>query len=117
MDFESAIDAHSKWKVRLRAVIAGEDKLNPALVGAEDHCDLGRWIHGEGMKYSNSAFYKALRTEHAHFHKCAAEVVSKSNAGDRPAAEALMGAGGGFSRASQATISAIRKMKSEFKAG
>ncbi len=117
MDFDSAIDVHSKWKVRLRAVIAGNDKLDPARISTDDSCDLGCWIHGEGKKFANSPLYTVLRAEHARFHQCAAKVVSESNSGNRAAAEALMAAGGEFARASQATVSAIRKMKSEFPTG
>ena len=113
MNFDEAVSAHTKWKVRLRMVLNGTEKADAAVVSKDNQCDLGKWIHGEGSKHAGLPSYKALLAEHAHFHKCAAEVVAKANAGNKAAAEALLGTDGSFSHASNATIKAILKMKTE----
>jgi hypothetical protein len=113
MNFDDAINAHTKWKVRLRMCIDGTEKLDPAVVCKDNQCDLGKWIYGEGAKYNKAASYSTLKAEHANFHKCAADVVTKANAGKKAEAEALLGPTGNFAKASQATVSAIMKMKKE----
>lgn len=113
MNFDEAINAHTKWKVRLRMVIEGTEKLDPAVVCKDNQCDLGKWIYGDGAKYNRLVSYGILKSEHAHFHQCAAAIVTKANAGNRTAAEAMLGPTGDFAKASQATVAAIMKMKKE----
>jgi hypothetical protein len=45
-----AIEAHLTWKQRLLDALDGsESKLpNPLIIGLDDHCELGQWLHNEG---------------------------------------------------------------------
>jgi hypothetical protein len=113
MNFDEAVSAHIKWKVRLRMCIDESEKLEPAVVCKDDQCELGKWIYGDGQIYKNALSYEPLRNEHARFHRCAGDVVRKVNAGDKSGAEQLLGAEGEFAQASQATIDAIMRMKRE----
>src|SRR5690349_17091669 len=113
MDFDQAVEAHVKWKTRLRMFInGGGEKLDTATVSKDNVCPLGQWIYGEGAKHRNLAAYKLLQAEHANFHKCAGQVVDKSVSGDKKAAESLLESGA-FRSASAQTVTAILQMKKE----
>ena len=78
LNFKTAIEAHLKWKARLRAVIDGtsEEKLDPQIVGMDNQCVLGKWLHGAGGdKFGAYPRFKTLCTEHAKFHRSAAAVM------------------------------------------
>lgn len=114
MNFDDAVTAHTKWKIRLRAVIDGQgEKLDSAVVAKDDQCDLGRWIHGAGATNKHHDSYRKLKDAHARFHQCASKVVTLANQGKKTEAETLMGATGEFAKLSSETITAIRVMKRE----
>jgi hypothetical protein len=96
LNFQSAIDAHIKWKLRLADVIAGrsQEKLEVATVCRDDQCVLGKWIHGPGgNKYGRSDVFTELRDTHAYFHKCAAHVLGEAQKGNRDQAQKLLDGG------------------------
>jgi hypothetical protein len=96
LNFQGAIDAHIKWKLRLSDIIAGrsQEKLEVATVCRDDQCVLGKWIHGSGkVNYGNSAAFSELRETHAHFHKCAANVLDEALKGNRERAQQLLSGG------------------------
>lgn len=113
MNFDDAILAHIKWKVRLNKFIdgAGSERLESRAVCRDDLCELGKWIYGEGARYESLPQYLELVRTHANFHLCAAEVVSKVDAGDVAGAKALMG--GPVALASRETVTAIMGLKNE----
>ncbi len=112
MDFDQAIDAHVRWKVRLRTFMGGKgEKLESATVARDSACDLGKWIYSEaGRNRSNPAF-EALRKEHANFHRCAAAVVKSVEDGRKDAAASMIEAGSAFADASMKTVNAIRTLR------
>ena len=89
--FFLAIEAHTKWKIRLQRHLDGtsQEVLDPAVICKDDQCVLGKWIYGDGRGFSSLAHYEELRTTHAEFHKCAAEIVRKTDAGKKGEATAL----------------------------
>ena len=113
MNFEDAIAAHIKWKVRLSQFIDGTsaEKLSSAVVCKDNMCDLGKWIYGDGAKYKTAPHYQNLVKKHANFHICAADVVKKVETGDKAGAKALLGAS--FATASKETVAAIMELKKE----
>lgn len=112
MNFDDAVSAHTKWKIRLRANLDGSgEKLDAAMVARDDACDLGKWIHGDGSRFKALPEHQALRAAHAKFHKCASEVVARNSKGQKAEAEKLMANGGEFSRHSTETVSAIMAMQ------
>ena len=83
LDFAGAISAHGKWRQRLLDFVAGNsEQLDPAVVGRDDQCALGCWIHGDGRALRGNGQYVDLKTEHAAFHRCAAEVILMQMTGD-----------------------------------
>ena len=113
MNFDDAIAAHIKWKVRLTQFIDGTsaEKLQSATVCKDNLCDLGKWIYGEGVKYKPLPHYQDLVKKHANFHICAADVVKKVEGGDKPGAKTSLG--GPFANASKETVTAIMELKKE----
>ena len=89
--FYSAVEAHIKWKIRLQKHLDGtsEEKLNPDVICLDNQCTLGQWIYGDGQEYKNMEAYEELRSTHADFHKCASEVVRKTDEGEKKEAETI----------------------------
>lgn len=111
MNFDDAIAAHVRWKIRLHTFIAGREELDEATVRRDDQCDLGRWIHGEGRGHSSCTEYGKLVDEHARFHHVAADVVKLTKAGRVDEARAMLEFGTEFANRSSAVVSAIVQIR------
>lgn len=111
MDFDQAIKAHSAWKQKLANYIEEPDgSLDAAVVGRDDRCPLGQWLHGEG-RHETSATLHDLVAAHAGFHQCAGDLVARINAGDRVDPVRSLGDGSEFARRSLECITLIVSMK------
>ena len=117
MNFEEAITAHSQWKIRLQGVIAGtvKDLPDPQVVGVDNKCPLGQWIHGEAKAFAKLPEYGELVKEHAEFHRCAAEVLRTFAAGQADLAKTMVDTGD-FHAVSLRTINAIRHLRKKVQA-
>lgn len=114
MNFDEAIKAHSDWKLKLSTYLNKPDgSLKAGEAELDNKCALGQWIHGEGGKYSTQPEYSTLKTEHAHFHKCAGSVIRKADSGQKVAEEVALGSKSEFAAASSAVVMAIMKMKAK----
>ncbi|WP_035384565.1 CZB domain-containing protein [Ferriphaselus sp. R-1] len=116
LNFKTAIDAHMKWKLRLSAVIDGTstETLDPDVIGRDDQCVLGKWIHGEGgRRYEDSMLFEKLRDDHATFHRCAANVLREALTGDKEQARVMLTTGD-YSRASMHVTSALAKLYARY---
>lgn len=83
MNFLEIISAHVRWKQRLLAYIENKaEPLDPAVIGRDNQCQLGKWIYGEGQAYREAEHFEKVRVTHATFHKHAAAVVTFVNRGD-----------------------------------
>jgi hypothetical protein len=113
MNFDDAIAAHIKWKVRLNQFIDGTsaEKLSSATICKDNLCDLGKWIYSEGAQYKSKGQYQDLVKKHANFHVCAADVVKKVESNDKAGAKTALG--GAFASASKETVTAIMELKKE----
>jgi hypothetical protein len=112
MNFDEAINVHSAWKQKLNTYLAKPDhSLKVADVEADNKCALGQWMQGEGQKHSALPEFSKLRTDHARFHKAAAAVVKKADAGEKVAGETALGAHSEFATASTAVVAAIMALK------
>ena len=93
INISDAINAHMKWKRRLQNYLDGtsEEKLYADVIGMDNQCVLGKWIHGTGMNhFRNDEGFAKLRSDHASFHLIAGEVVRKVQANDKAGAVALI---------------------------
>ncbi len=112
MNFDGAISAHTQWKAKLASYLLKPDhSLSPATVGAHNGCELGKWLDGEGRKYSSLPEYSALVSDHTRFHKAAAEIIKKADAGQKVTEEVALGAKSDFADASSAVVKSLMAMK------
>lgn len=107
---DKAMTAHNAWKTRLQDAIEGGAVPDEAVVRADDRCDLGKWIHGEGGQYGSLTEFQETREAHARFHLAAAEVIKMIKGGKRAEASQDL-EHGVFSKASNAVMMAIMKLK------
>lgn len=114
MNIDEAISAHAKWKMKLSSYISKPDhSLQASAVGTDNGCDLGKWLHGEGKKYSRIPEYAKLISDHARFHETAAEIVRKANSGQKVTDEVALGSKSKFAAASSAVVMSLMAMKSK----
>lgn len=112
MDFDEAIKAHSSWKMKLSTYLRKPDgSLKASEIQLDSKCALGQWIYGEGAKWSSHPEFATLKTEHAKFHKAAAQVVIKADSGQDTSQETSLGANSEFASASSAVVSAIMAIR------
>jgi len=114
MTFDDAIQAHAQWRLRLIRYLEtqGEsESLDPALVGADNRCALGQWIHGEEKAIHGALpeFQELVRL-HATFHQKAAGVVNLAKAGQYAQGLQAVDADSEFQKASLEVITAIRRL-------
>lgn len=114
-DFLStAITAHALWKDELKTAIDQGRLPDLATVGADDRCDLGRWIYAEGKVHQNLDEYQNLRSLHAHFHLTAGNVVELIAKGDNISARTEIESGT-FAAATVKVIIAITKLQEKLR--
>lgn len=112
LSFEDAVHLHSEWKRKLHEYARNpDDSLNVAEVAANDRCKLGKWIRGEGRKYSDYPEFARLAAEHTRLHTSAAEIVRRANCGEDVSGDFALGVGSEFSLASSAVVLALMDMK------
>lgn len=112
MNFDEAIGAHSTWKTKLSKYLQKPDgSLHAADIGPDDKCELGKWIAAEGNKLSKLPEFRSLKQEHTRFHKAAADVVRRADAGENVKDDVVLGAHSEFGGASSAVVQALMHMK------
>lgn len=112
LNFKSAVDAHMRWKIRLETYIngtSGED-LKVEVVGRDDQCPLGKWIYSQGGgRFGYSETFFDMKAHHAHFHRCAGEVLAAAQAGEKDKAMRLLQQGD-YVRASERVKKLLAKL-------
>jgi hypothetical protein len=112
LDFKSAVDAHMKWKVRLDAYINGTstETLNVDTICRDDQCPLGKWIYSRGVtEFGYSETFFDMKAHHAHFHRCAGDVLRAAQAGEKEKALHLLHQGD-YVRASERVKKLLAKL-------
>lgn len=113
MDFDSAIEAHVKWKMMLRAYLGGSGSFDTSEVERDDRCELGVWIHGEGCAFQEMGEYSDLRAKHVELHKLTAQIIRLVDEGKAEEAEAQIDGSGRYSQLSTEIVTAIRAMRTK----
>lgn len=92
MDFSSAIQAHTDWKLRLLSYCRGtlREKPDCGTLQKDNVCALGQWLHGDSRAHSSDPLLNDLVGTHAAFHRCAATVAKMVENGQRADAEAAL---------------------------
>jgi hypothetical protein len=78
-----------------------------AEVAANDQCDFGKWLNGEGKGLLDGASYQQIHKLHTEFHKIAGEVVRKVERGDVAGGKAAIEKTGEFGKASAVLTAAM----------
>ena len=108
MEVMQAISAHIKFTRMVSSYVLRPDRsLEPSQVGASDRCDLGKWINGEGRRYSEMPDFSALVANHARYHRAAAEIVSRADAGQAKVQETELDSTSEFADASTGVVRAL----------
>ncbi len=111
MDFDEAIQVHAAWKIKLSAYLRKADgSLNSGEVRSDNRCALGQWLYGEGRKHASTLEYQTLISEHAKFHRAAADVIDKANKGAANA-NAMLNFSSDYGIASRNVVTAIMQLK------
>lgn len=113
LNFQDAIQAHLKWKARLKNYVegVGNETLDSKVVCRDDQCQLGKWIHGPGSAHAQVPAYSRLKVEHAAFHKAAAEVIVAVQKGDAFSLT-LLEEGSEFDRRTRSTVACLQDLQS-----
>lgn len=112
MNFDDAIKAHSNWKIRLKRYISNPDgSIDVSKTSRDDVCELGQWLKGDGKKLAANPTYQQLVSEHAKFHKCAADIVARCDKGENVQEEMSLGSSSDFSKHSMNVVSCITSLK------
>ena len=78
---DSAIQAHGKWKMRLKDMIEGKSPdFDIVKAGTDNNCEFGKWLYGDAIDDNDrkSGYYDKVKTLHADFHKSVKEVAVAS---------------------------------------
>lgn len=114
MDLSAATQAHSEWKVKLRVAISRKEKLDAAMISADNCCGFGKWLHGEAKgQYASLKSYANCVQRHAAFHREAGAVAGVINAGNYVKAAQMLEAETTYAQASVAVVTAIMGLKKE----
>lgn len=114
MDLKQAIDKHAEWKVKFRSAISKHESMDVSTISKDDCCDLGRWLHGDGMKrHGKLDSFKQCVTKHAAFHVEAGKVAQTINAKKYDDAEKMLSSGTPYTSASTSVGAAILQLKKE----
>lgn len=112
MDLDSAFRKHGGWIEEFCTAIFNQDTLDVAVYQNDNHCELGKWLYGEGkIKYGEFNAYADLVASHAAFHKVAGSIVQAINAKNYKLAEELLGENSQYATASQKVHAAILNLK------
>jgi len=92
MNFSSAIQAHTNWKLRLYGNCrnSSKDVIDISTLGKDNACELGKWLHGDAQQHTSDPQFGELISSHAAFHRSAASVAAMIEGGKRTEAEALL---------------------------
>lgn len=86
-------ESHVLWRAQLKQQIEGatDEAWTVESACLDDQCDLGRWLHAEGMTlFGDMPTFLHLLKEHREFHYQAAMVLSRCENGSWVEAEALL---------------------------
>lgn len=112
MNFDDAVKAHSAWKMKLSGYIRNPDgSLDPKAIQPDNLCDLGKWIYQSASDHADLEEYKKLKECHAKFHKCAADIVTRADKGEKLTDEIALGSNSDYAKLSLEVVGLIMTMK------
>jgi methyl-accepting chemotaxis protein len=117
MDLTKASQSHAEWKIKLRMAIARKEQIDAMSLAADNCCQLGKWLHGEGkVSHGRATVFTVLVKRHAAFHKEAGAVAQAINQGLYDKATKMLDSGTPYALATSAVGAAILGLKKELAA-
>jgi methyl-accepting chemotaxis protein len=116
VNWDDAVKAHAAWKMKLLDYIRDPSKkLDPAVVGVDNRCPLGQWLHGDAKaKLGGVPEFETLVAEHARFHRAVGCAVEEVNAGKVLNDQAVLGWESEYAASSRSVVTAITTLKRKF---
>lgn len=112
MEFQHHASQHSQIREMLSAAIVEQASVDGLLLRSPCHCEVGRWLGGEGARrWAGHHAFLGLNEAHREFHACAGQVAELINGGDYVEAQRALRSGSRFSLALADLASAFRRMK------
>lgn len=72
LHFQEAVLQHHKWLEELRSCLLGDGcDLRAEEILRDDHCVIGRWLHGDGMAFAHLSEYQIVKDLHKQVHEIA----------------------------------------------
>jgi hypothetical protein len=92
MNFSSAIQAHTNWKLRLYSCCSAssDDVIDVPSLAKDSVCELGKWLHGGSHEHAADPRFGELVSAHAAFHRAAASIAAMIASGKKTEAVALL---------------------------
>lgn len=114
MNFDEAISAHNRWKLRLRLFLKGaaDPGITTETAHRDDQCELGKWIQGQGqLEFGSDTDFGLLKCHHHDFHQEVGKIVAACAENPAMASELLDGPS--FRVLSTTVVTAILRMKAK----
>ncbi|WP_172967701.1 methyl-accepting chemotaxis protein [Hydrogenovibrio sp. JE_KL2] len=87
LDFEDAKQKHRAWNVKLENLMSGlKTDINKETARRNDQCALGKWLIGDGKKYSHIPQMQQLVENHNQMHMEVGKTLDAYDIGDKETA-------------------------------
>lgn len=114
MNITDAIKMHLEWKIRLKSYLSNPNQaLDYGGISRYDKCPLGKWIAGDGARYSNLPDFQRMEVAHIRFHIAAADIVRRADNGEVVVQEIISSANSPYARASADIIDLLTSLKEQ----
>ena len=115
VDFGQAKIDHFAWKTALRKVLNGDKAMSEQEATSHEHCRLGKWVYGEGMRqFGHLKPMKELEAVHKDLHASVRKVLELYNGGRQEEARREYEK---FERLSQEVVAKLDELKAQAGAG
>lgn len=112
IDIDNAISIHENWKLRLQNYVdhTSNEALQTDAVALDDHCELGKWLHGPGgERLGKYPTFQILVARHQYFHTQASTVVAQVQGNNLEAARKTLD--GSYRYASSQVVVLLKELK------
>jgi hypothetical protein len=111
MHLGNAIAAHNEWKAKFRTAITKNETLDTTTISADNCCELGKWLYGEGKTlFGKLPMHTHCVATHKIFHQEAGQIAEAINAKNFVEADSMLAAHTPFSKTSIALAEAILQL-------
>lgn len=115
INIDTLISQHLKWKAQAESLFneANCKTINPTVIGRDNCCDLGKWIHSPKSEFlSSNETFQQLKKAHKGFHLYAGSILLECKSGDTNRAETWLPL---FHKSAEEVIELLLQLKKEIK--